>query len=210
MILTRAAVKAVGLWGTQPLAFGVRCVAPYARFNTREVHCSAGAAAGASSGAAEVAGAGGLPQTRLGGGVELRQYKTVVPEAERLVVIGDVHGDLGAIFCVLHWMYCLCCTLYCCLLCVCFVYRTQCSLVLRMMTLYSYRLYCVYLRALRRYTGIYRQMIVVCPAWCYCHPGGHGVDLDTFCTCVRGVTSSARVEVEQVGIDTLGCDGTAV
>lgn len=32
---------------------------------------------------------------RLDAGVELRPYRTVVPEAKRLVVIGDVHGDIG-------------------------------------------------------------------------------------------------------------------
>lgn len=35
----------------------------------------------------------------MGGGKrvaqELRPYATVVPAAERLVVIGDVHGDIG-------------------------------------------------------------------------------------------------------------------
>lgn len=34
---------------------------------------------------------------RLDAGAELRPYKTVVPAADRLVVIGDVHGDIGAL-----------------------------------------------------------------------------------------------------------------
>lgn len=39
------------------------------------------------------------PSASVGGGKrvaqELRPYATVVPAAERLVVIGDVHGDIG-------------------------------------------------------------------------------------------------------------------
>lgn len=39
------------------------------------------------------------PSASVGGGrrvaQELRPYATVVPAAERLVVIGDVHGDIG-------------------------------------------------------------------------------------------------------------------
>ena len=33
---------------------------------------------------------------RLDAGAELRPYRTVVPAPDRLVVIGDVHGDIGA------------------------------------------------------------------------------------------------------------------
>lgn len=42
-----------------------------------------------------VAGGLGHGPGRLGPGAELRPYKTVVPAVERLVVIGDVHGDIG-------------------------------------------------------------------------------------------------------------------
>lgn len=38
---------------------------------------------------------------RLDAGAELRPYRTVVPAADRLVVIGDVHGDIGA------WRFCI-------------------------------------------------------------------------------------------------------
>lgn len=49
-----------------------------------------GSLRGLASGSGEPVRAG-----RLGAGVELRPYQTVVPEAKRLVVIGDVHGDIG-------------------------------------------------------------------------------------------------------------------
>ena len=32
---------------------------------------------------------------RLGAGADLRPYRTVAPAVERIVVIGDVHGDIG-------------------------------------------------------------------------------------------------------------------
>lgn len=41
---------------------------------------------------------------RLDTGTELRPYRTVVPAADRLVVIGDVHGDIGTCrFCLLTY-----------------------------------------------------------------------------------------------------------
>ena len=41
---------------------------------------------------------------RLEAGTELRPYRTVVPAADRLVVIGDVHGDIGTFrFCSLTY-----------------------------------------------------------------------------------------------------------
>lgn len=42
-----------------------------------------------------IAGGVGRGPGRLDPGAELRPYKTVVPAVERLVVIGDVHGDIG-------------------------------------------------------------------------------------------------------------------
>lgn len=54
------------------------------------VRSGRGSLRGLVSGSGEPARAG-----RLDAGVELRPYQTVVPEAKRLVVIGDVHGDIG-------------------------------------------------------------------------------------------------------------------
>lgn len=56
------------------------------------VRSGRGSLRGLASGSGEPVRAG-----RLGAGVELRPYQTVVPEAKRLVVIGDVHGDIGEI-----------------------------------------------------------------------------------------------------------------
>lgn len=46
---------------------------------------------------------------RLGAKAELRRYRTVVPAPERLVVVGDVHGDIGAVWSMRREMVCVCC-----------------------------------------------------------------------------------------------------
>lgn len=107
MFLPRVGVNvaALGVKGyafIDPIAFGIRHV--YSRQARRcfghglqVVRCNAGGPGYDPS--ASVAGVGSVKTigTRLGNNVELRSYRTVAPAAERILVIGDVHGDIGAV-----------------------------------------------------------------------------------------------------------------
>lgn len=108
MMLFRVGASAAGFGVrggafSHPIAFGVQqhilCSRSSRRYFGRKsyiLRCSAGGTgADTTSEAAEPRTIGSSP-TRLGASVEYRPYKTLVPAAERLVVVGDVHGDIGA------------------------------------------------------------------------------------------------------------------
>ncbi len=89
VILVRATTR---LWAPQALVLATQLRASSSfQLSRSALHTSAAARQQQQQGAGPAGGEGGKKRAVQ----ELRPYATVVPAAERLVVIGDVHGDIG-------------------------------------------------------------------------------------------------------------------